>query len=300
MLTLPKNVSKKIYLIIYIFTMKVIPLFSDSMGVRSMATLVEINKKRIFIDASAALGPSRYGLPPHEIEIDALYEAKRKIREIASNCDIFVITHYHYDHYDPEESFYLGKKIYAKRIDTFINRSQQERGGYFHHIFNEKAKIIYCDGNKYSEGEFEIKFSPPFPHGPEGAIVGYVIMVSIEENEKILFASDVQGPVYEKAKDYIIEENPQLLIMDGPPSYFLGWKFSMKNLEKAEKNLIEIMEKTDCELILDHHLLRDIDYKKRMKILYETYSKRIKTFAEWNGLKNTMLEARRNELWEKY
>ncbi|MEM2935331.1 MAG: hypothetical protein QXF32_03105, partial [Candidatus Thermoplasmatota archaeon] len=72
--------------------MKVIPLFSDSMGVRSMATIVEIKEKRIFIDASAALGPSRYGLPPHEIEINALYEAKRKIEDIAKGCDIFVIT----------------------------------------------------------------------------------------------------------------------------------------------------------------------------------------------------------------
>ena len=92
---------------------------------------------------------------------------------------------------------------------------------------------------------------------------------------------------------------PDLLIMDGPPSYFLGWRFSQANLEKAEKNLIEIMEKTDCELILDHHLLRDIKYKERMKNLYEQYGDRIKTFAEWKGMKNNMLEARRNELWKQ-
>ena len=280
--------------------MKVQLLFSDSMGVRSMATLVEAGGKKFFIDASAALGPSRYGLPPHEMEIEALYEAKRKIRKIATDCDAFVITHYHYDHYDPEENFYCGKRIYAKRIDSFINRSQQERGSYFYQIFNERAEIIYCDDKEYEEEGIKIKFSPPFPHGPEGVIVGYVIMVSIEEEKKILFASDVQGPVYEKAKEYIIEENPNLLIMDGPPSYFLGWKFSIKNLEKAEKNLIEILEKIDCELILDHHLLRDIDYRKRMKNLYELYSGRIKTFAEWNGLKNNLLEARRKELWKKY
>ncbi|MBC7080970.1 MAG: MBL fold metallo-hydrolase [Thermoplasmatales archaeon] len=280
--------------------MELMPLFSDSMGVRSMATLIATKEDRIFIDASAALGPSRYGLPPHEMEINALYEAKEKIRSIALDCNIFVITHYHYDHYDPDESFYCGKKIYAKRIDSFINRSQQERGSYFYKLFENKAKIIYCDGNEYREDDLRIKFSPPFPHGPQGAIVGYVIMVSVEENEKILFASDVQGPVYERARDYIIEEAPQILIMDGPPSYFLGWKFSMENLEKAEKNLIEIMEKIDCKLILDHHLLRDIDYKKRMKTLYEMYGDRIKTFAEWNGLKNSILEARRKELWEKY
>ncbi|KAA0001978.1 MAG: MBL fold metallo-hydrolase [Thermoplasmata archaeon] len=279
--------------------MKIHLLFSDSMGVRSMATLVEAEEK-IFIDASAALGPSRYGLPPHPLEIEALENAKEKIAGIAKKCPIHIITHYHYDHYDPSEDFYINKKIFAKRIDSYINASQKERGTLFRERFQDKAEIIYCDDSEYEINGVKLKFSPPFPHGPEGIRLGYVIMVSIEENEKLLFASDVQGPVYEKTRDYIIEEEPSILIMDGPPSYFLGWRFSQENLEKAEKNLIEIMEKLDCQLILDHHLLRDLRYKERMHELYSLYGDRIKTFAEYNGLENNMLEARRRELWEKY
>lgn len=280
--------------------MKVKPLFSDSMGVRSMATVVELSKEKIFIDASAALGPYRYGLPPHSLEIEALMETKMRIAEIARKCEYFVITHYHYDHYDPDENFYEGKKIFAKRIDSNINKSQQNRGKYFKEIFNERADIFYCDDTQHEIGGYKIKFSPPFPHGPEGIKLGYVVMVSIERNEKLLYASDVQGPVYEKTKDYIINEMPDLLIMDGPPSYFLGWRFSQENLLKAEENLIEIIEKTDCNLILDHHLLRDLNYRARMKNLYENYDEKIKTFAEWNGKKNNLLEAKRKELWEKY
>ncbi len=269
------------------------------MGVRSMATLVELEKEKIFIDASAALGPSRYGLPPHPLELKALQEAKEKIRETASHCSNFVITHYHYDHYDPDEKFYEGKRIFAKDIAERINRSQRERGALFKERFEEKAEIIYCDESIHEVEGARLKFSPPFPHGPEGVKLGYVIMVSVEEREKILFASDVQGPVYDEAKNYIINEMPDLLIMDGPPSYFLGWKFSQANLKKAEENLMEIMEKTDCRLILDHHLLRDLKYRQRMKSLYETYEGRISTFAEWNGMENNMLEARRKELWEE-
>ena len=279
--------------------MKIHLLFSDSMGVRSMATLVEAEEK-IFIDASAALGPSRYGLPPHPLEIEALENAKGKIAGIAKKCPIHIITHYHYDHYDPSEDFYINKKIFAKRIDSYINASQKERGTLFRERFQDKAEIIYCDDSEYEINGVKLKFSPPFPHGPEGIRLGYVIMVSIEENEKLLFASDVQGPVYEKTRDYIIEEEPSILIMDGPPSYFLGWRFSQENLEKAEKNLIEIMEKLDCQLILDHHLLRDLRYKERLHELYSLYGDRTKTFAEYNGLENNMLEARRRELWEKY
>ena len=129
--------------------MKVLPLFSDSMGVRSMATLVETDGVKIFIDASAALGPSRYGLPPHPLEIRALEEAKEKIRRLAMDCDILVITHYHYDHYDPEERFYEGKKIFAKDIGGNINRSQRERGAFFRERFEEKSEIIYCDDSIY-------------------------------------------------------------------------------------------------------------------------------------------------------
>jgi len=269
------------------------------MGVRSMATLVELEKEKIFIDASAALGPSRYGLPPHPLELKALQEAKEKIRETASHCSNFVITHYHYDHYDPDEKFYEGKRIFAKDIAERINRSQRERGALFKERFEEKAEIIYCDESIHEVEGARLKFSPPFPHGPEGVKLGYVIMVSVEEREKILFASDVQGPVYDEAKNYIINEMPDLLIMDGPPSYFLGWKFSQANLKKAEENLMEIMEKTDCRLILDHHLLRDLKYRQRMKSLYETYGERMSTFAEWNGMENNMLEARRKELWEE-
>jgi len=282
--------------------MKVYPLFSDSLGIRSMATLVELDKdkEKIFIDASAALGPSRYGLPPHQLEIEALQKAKTKIAELAKDCNYHVITHYHYDHYDPDEKFYEGRKIFAKRIDKNINKSQQERGAYFKELFEGKAEIIYCDEMETEIEGYKIKFSPAFPHGPSGIRLGYVIMVGIENNEKLLFASDVQGPVYEKAKDYIINENPDLLIMDGPPSYFLGWKFSQENLNKAHKNLLEIMEKTDCKLILDHHLLRDLKYKERLKELYETYGDRIKTFAEWQGKENNMLEAKRNILWKEY
>jgi len=263
-----------------------------------MATLIELNARKIFVDASAALGPSRYGLPPHPLEIDALENAKKRIAELAKDVDIHVITHYHYDHYDPQESFYEGRKIFAKRIDSYINASQKERGALFYEKFKDKADIIYCDGEEYEIDGIKLRFSPPFPHGPYGIKLGYVIMVSIEENEKVLFASDVQGPVYEKAKDYIISEEPDLLIMDGPPSYFLGWRFSQENLEKAEKNLIEIMEKVECQLILDHHLLRDIKYRERMHELYALYGDRIKTFAEYNGMENNMLEARRKELWE--
>ena len=63
---------------------------------------------------------------------------------------------------------------------------------------------------------------------------------------------------------------------------------------------MSIMEHTQCSLVLDHHLLRDLKYKERFSQLYGTYGEKIKTFAEFNGKKNEQLEAKRKELWAKY
>jgi len=278
--------------------MKVKLVASDSMGVRSMATVVETGDARIFIDSAAALGPSRYGLPPHPKEIDVLNRTYDEIEELAEGCDAFVITHYHYDHYTPEGKFYEGKKVFAKRIDRDINKSQKERGKLFADRFGSKSNIIYCDGTEHEMGKTKIKFSPPFPHGPRGTRLGYVIMVTVEEEEKVVFTSDVQGPVDEKAAEYIISQEPDILVTDGPPTYFLGWKFSMENLKKAEGNMLDIMKNTECRLVLDHHLLRDLKYRERLPVLYGMYDDRIRTFAEFNGKNNNMLEAKRKELWK--
>jgi hypothetical protein len=125
-------------------------------------------------------------------------------------------------------------------------------------------------------------------------------MVTIHDKEKtILHASDVQGPVTKTAKDYIIDQKPDLLIMDGPPSIFLGWKFSLQNLQDASDNLVEILQSLNCEIILDHHLLRDLKYRENFLETYRFGKKRIKTFAEYLGKENNTLEAHRKELWGK-
>ncbi|MEM0492983.1 MAG: MBL fold metallo-hydrolase [Candidatus Thermoplasmatota archaeon] len=279
--------------------MKVTPLSSDSLGVRSMATLIETSDCKILIDPSAALGPYRYGLPPHEIEIDTLYKTKERISRIAETCDILVISHYHYDHYDPEKDFYRDKKVYAKDITSNINKSQLERGREFKDRFKDKCEIIYCDDTRHMIGDTNIIFSPPFHHGPKDSSLGYILMTIVEEERKILHASDVQGPVTKDATDYIIKQRPDLLIIDGPPTIFLGWKFSQKNLDEASDNMLRIIENLECDIILDHHLLRDIKYKEHFPAPYKKGGGRVKTFAEYLGLKNNTLEAYRKELWAK-
>ena len=280
--------------------MKVIPIASDSLGVRSMATYVETRDCKILIDPSAALGPKRYGLPPARQEIETLTKTKHEIANIAECCDMLAISHYHYDHYDPSETFYHNKKVFVKDINKDINKSQHERGAEFKKNVEDSCELIYCDDSKYDIGGTTIIFSPPFFHGPENVRLGYVIMTTLDDGEKrLLHASDVQGPVTESAKDYIIGQKPHLLIIDGPPTIFLGWKFSRKSLEDAADNLVEIIERLRCVVILDHHLLRDLKYKEVFPQPYQIGGTKVKTFAEYLGKENNTLEAHRKELWGK-
>jgi predicted metallo-beta-lactamase superfamily hydrolase len=280
--------------------MEVVPMASDSLGVRSMATYVETKDCKILIDPSAALGPKRYGLPPAEQEMVALEKTKNEVAKTAKQCNILTISHYHYDHYDPSAGFYKGKTIFAKDINENINKSQQKRGADFKKILKDSCDLIYCDDSKHNVGNTELIFSPPFFHGPENVRLGYVIMTTIDDGEKrVLHASDVQGPVTKSAKEYIISQSPDLLIMDGPPTIFLGWKFSIQNLQDAADNLVEIKEKLDCDIILDHHLLRDLNYKKTFPQPYQVGGEKVKTFAEYLGKENNTLEAHRKELWGK-
>jgi uncharacterized protein len=280
--------------------MNIEPIASDSLGVRSMATFVETHDCRICIDPSAALGPKRYQLPPATIEQTTLQQIKKQIFEKAETADILTISHYHYDHYDPYETFYDGKTVFAKDISKNINASQKKRGTDFKKEIKDCCSLIYADETSHTFGDTTLSFSPPFFHGPDNISLGYVIMTTVDDGKKkLLHASDVQGPVTKDAAEYIIKQNPDILIMDGPPTIFLGWRFSMQNLKDASDHLNQIIEQTHCQVILDHHLLRDLSYKNRFPEPYQNHSKAIKTFAEYLGKENNTLEAHRKELWEQ-
>lgn len=279
--------------------MKIVPIASDSLGVRSLACYVETKDVKIFIDPSAALGPKRFGLPPSKKEFEALKYYKKEIHRIALKCNILIISHYHYDHYDPDETFYKGKIVLAKDRKKDINKSQKERETTFEKNVRDIVKeLIYCDNQEFRFGKTRIKFSPPFYHGPEGSKLGFVLMTTIEEGKfRFLHAADVQGPISRRATEYIIKEKPNFLLIDSFPTVFLGWKIGLKELKASEENMVRIIEEVGCEVILDHHLLRDLRYKERIPKVYATG--KVKTVAEFLGKENSLLEAHRKDLWKE-
>jgi len=283
---------------------KVRILASDSMGTRSMATLVETDDLKLLIDPGVALGPSRYRLPPHPLEIRRLEEHWRAVKAHAKKADCLVITHYHYDHHDPEEpGLYRDRTVLVKHPTSKINKSQEGRAACFlERISGLPEKVEYSDGKEFSFGGTTVKFSEPVFHGTNSRL-GYVTEVCVREGDSsFLFTSDVEGPSVPDQVEFILQEKPRVLFVDGPMTYMLGFRYSNASLRLSLENLIRVMRETPLEtLILDHHLLRDLKWKERMAPVYDAGKERgvrIATAAEFMGQRNEMLEARRRELYD--
>jgi predicted metallo-beta-lactamase superfamily hydrolase len=284
--------------------MEIVPIAFDSMGVRSMATFVKTKDVTITIDPSVSLAPSRYGLPPHKIEIEQMEEKWREIKGFVEKSDVIIITHYHYDHHNPEEvEIFEGKKLLLKHPKDKINRSQIERAEYFlERLRNVKVEIDFCDGKKYEFGNTFVEISKPVFHGANQKL-GFVLEVFVSEGKNsFLFSSDVEGPLHADQTEFILQRRPEIVFIDGPMSYMLGYRFSKASLEKAVENLKKISE-VSREIVLDHHLLRDINWRNQISELFvhaEQFSTEIKSAAEFRGVEEILLEARRKELYERF
>ncbi|MEM7825693.1 MAG: MBL fold metallo-hydrolase [Candidatus Aenigmatarchaeota archaeon] len=286
--------------------MEVLPLAFDSLGTRSMATFVETNNIRILIDPGISLAPVRYGLPPHPIELKKLDDDWEKIVELAKESEILIITHYHYDHYSASENLeiYKNKIVLIKDPNEKINFSQKGRAKFFlEQIKNLPKKLEYSDGKEFVFGKTRIKFSKPVFHGTNSKL-GFVTEVLIEDNEyKFIHTSDVEGPSQKDQTDFILENKPNLVFLDGPLSYMI-YRFGVENLETSVQNVIKIIEKCPLErLVIDHHFLRDLKWKEKISKVFEAAEKRkvkVQCAAEFLGKSIETLEAKRKELYKKY
>ncbi|MDI6724706.1 MAG: MBL fold metallo-hydrolase [Methanobacterium sp.] len=290
--------------------MKIIPLAFESMGVRSMSTYVETDQK-ILIDPGTSIAPKRFGYPPWKNEFDALYQTRNRIMEYGEIADIITISHYHHDHYTPfelgkfldsspkaAEKLYQDKKLFIKHPTSQVNKSQQKRASDFlKNLENLNCEVSYADGNSFEIGDTMLKFSNPLSHGGEGSKLGYVVTLTIKwDGKSLMHASDVQGPISEEAKQAILDEKPDILILSGPPIYLQGFAIEKAQIENARKNLIEISNKIP-EVVVDHHLLRDLRCFDFIKSVKEESGGKILVASEIINREPYLLEARRKEFY---
>ncbi|MFW9845238.1 MAG: hypothetical protein ACFFD6_00705 [Candidatus Thorarchaeota archaeon] len=294
---------------------EVIPLASESMGVRSLCTFIRTPDLAIILDPSAALA-MRERLEPHPLEYRKLLETLQAIFVESRKADILSISHYHYDHVRPgftnfrynlssrEELQRLveGKLILAKDNRENINPSQRRRGYFFQKDIEDLVKEIrWSDGQTFDFGGTKVICSQPLSHGPSGSRLGFVISTTIEcEGHRVLFAPDVQGPVDPKDLSYVLSMSPDLAIIGGPPIYLK--RFGEEHSRAALHSMTRIVSEIPM-VVLDHHLMRSKDWENWLHPVAVTAEKagnNLLTMAKLAGIDNTCLESMRATLYADY
>ncbi len=294
---------------------KVIPLAAESLGVRSMCTFIITPHVKILVDPGASLGP-RFGLLPHPREYVCLRECREKIARAADEVDLIAITHYHFDHSTPTftdyvwnfsdlevaRQIYRGKTVLAKDIRSSVNASQRRRGWMLRSALKECVKeFVNADDQTFTYGDTVLKFSHPVPHGEISTSLGWVIMLTIEHKDvRVIFASDVQGPIFDRTLEMIIVQRPNLVYLGGPPIYLSDFRVPSSILEHGLKNAGKLVGESQS-VILDHHLLRSEGWKEASSIIFKVAIKtghEIMTAASFLGEEDNVLEPRRKILYD--
>jgi len=295
---------------------KVVPLAAESFGVRSMCTYVETSDVKVLLDAGVSLAPNRNGFPPHPKEYEAMHKCREKISKAANEAEAVTISHYHFDHHTPSyvdwcynwsspdvaKGIYEGKLVLVKSFRSMINFSQRRRGWLFQKTGGSHAeRLQVADGKTLGFGDTTLKFSDPVFHGPENSALGWLLMATIECcGEKVLFASDVQGPMYNPTLKTVLAEKPHLVIVGGPPIYLAGFRVRDEHVQQGMRNL-ERLVKNVPTTILEHHILREEGWRELSQPIFEAAAKAdhsVVTAAEFLGEKNNVLEFRRKNLFE--
>ncbi len=277
--------------------MKVVPLGAESLGVRSMATYVEVAGRGILIDPGATLAASRFGLPPADEEWEALRRANDRISAYALRAELIFVSHYHEDHFRSDPVSYAGRRVLVKDPRRMVQGLQARRAAELWKCLQGGARVAIADDFSERGLDLVLEASPPLPHGLEGTPLGYVLALTVvdpAERERFVFASDVQGPLSAVAAAYILRQRPTLLYLAGPPSY-VERAVGTPVIDRGIEHLARILERTGCRVIMDHHALRDVRWRERFARLWETG--RVTTAAAYLGVEPAALESRRAELW---
>jgi predicted metallo-beta-lactamase superfamily hydrolase len=282
--------------------MKITPLAADSLGARSMATLVETRDVTVLIDPSVRLAPYRYDLRPHPTEKARQKELWQRIRAAAKTANVLTVSHYHYDHHNPDApSLYRGKIAFLKDGRFHINRSQRERAGTFVKAVRKYPKEIQvADGNVMDFGATELLFSPALPHGYNDEL-GYVVMTRIAEGEEVfVHSSDVLGPPLKEHLAFLIDAQATVLYVDGPMTHMPD-HYPAEHTKRSLSHLQRILRTTNVRtLILDHHILRDREWRTWMEPVFRAgkeHDVTVLTAAEFAGKPIDQLEANRDRLY---
>jgi predicted metallo-beta-lactamase superfamily hydrolase len=240
----------------------------DSMGVKSSCFQVASERSTVVVDPGVTIESDSFPLS----ESQRMYRKRtyeHEVKKKAKNADAVAISHYHYDHYTPEpdRKMYGRKRLLLKHPEKEINDEQRERAAEFlDGVRGMTDRVDYADGRTFYFDGFKLSVGEPMWHGTEETKMGTVVPMMFEDNgsgRRVLYTSDLEGPVEEEYVDWIVDRDPDELILNGFPIYMLEFVKEYSHYARAVLNLKQIIEEVrPSKIVLDHHLLRDYRYRE--------------------------------------
>ncbi len=278
--------------------MRVTILASESLGVRSMATLVETSWGRVLVDPGVALAPKRAGLKPHAEELAAATAVQRRLRNELAACTHVVISHFHGDHHPMVEA--VDGQLDASNVLVSLQDSEIHaigKDGLSRNQSHRRYLLQQAVGRKLPPSEAtsteRMEFSKLVPHGDPESHSGSVMMCRITDgDESFVHGSDIQF-LDDLAVEQILTWQPDILFASGPPLYLLGHR--VDSLRLARKR-IALVASNVGHLVLDHHLMRSAAGASWLDALSQDHPN-ITAAADFQNRARNMLEDGRKKLW---
>jgi len=197
-------------------------------------------------------------------EIDFQKQKKKEFKDVGEKLKSVKKKFGDYDE-RRKELLKKGKKWFLNRVKKWKKYKIVPQTKF------SNLEIIYPEGKEFKFGRTKIKFTFPLFHGIEYSRVGWVFSTVIEEKgEKLVHSSDLNGPIIEDYAEWIIRENPDYLILDGPMTYMLGYTLNLINLRRCIENVKKIVRKVNFKLLIwDHHLPREPKFREHTKEVWE-------------------------------
>ncbi len=274
---------------------------AESLGVRSLCCRVTLPERRIVIDPGVALGYVRYGLLPHPEQIAVGRQTRERILSALEDATDVVFSHFHGDHVPLANANPYQLSISSLPPGFRDLRAWSKSGDDLSKEMSERRQALldlFGDNMRVAEGltAGRLSFSRPVPHGAPGSNRGTVMMTRVEMEEGVfVHASDIQ--LLDPATiDLLIEWRPDIVLAAGPPLYLDRLTSTLR--ETAWHNALRLAQHIDV-VILDHHLMRSQAGADWLDALSNTIGKQVFCAADYMGQPRRLLEAEREQWYQK-
>ncbi|MEM5814204.1 MAG: hypothetical protein QXD77_00080 [Candidatus Aenigmatarchaeota archaeon] len=191
--------------------------------------------------------------------------------------DVVLFSHFHNDHFGAE--FLESADRERDMVAVYPNSFERSRAGLdkkLHRKYDRRMALVKercastVEVGYYARWKLNgllLEFKP-FRHSCyKGYDLGDVLTAYLHDGEKgVFFSSDISGPEYDDACEWIIGKDPQLLILDGPFHGIMSVpgknvrqvkKFAC-DLEKSYKNFRDIVAVTPNleKVLVCHHFMK--------------------------------------------